>query len=78
MSHLPRNDQYELFSCHGNTFCFDDMSFTHIQTPPGMFEWLRSQPRDLCQPMDDTNIAFYLQPKLYLLWKLKYAEFQLD
>ena len=45
-----------------------------LASTPEMFEWLRSQDPALCRPMDDTNVAFYLDPKLYLLWKLKWAQ----
>lgn len=76
MSHYPRNGRYEIFT-HGNrTHCFDDTGFTNIPTPPGMFEWIRSQDRSLWAGLEfdpASNVAFYLQPELYLLWKLKWA-----
>mgnify|MGYP003332874362 CR=1 FL=1 len=75
MSHLPRKGQYEIFTTSGRTYCFDDPSFTHIPTPLGMFEWIRSQDNRYWHPMctDPTsNVAFYLQPELYIAWKLKY------
>lgn len=73
MSHLPRNGQYELFSYGMKTHCFDDLDLEAVKSTPEMFEWLRSQDPALCRPMDDTNVAFYLDPKIYLLWKLKWA-----
>lgn len=75
LSHLPRNGQYEIFTTNGRTYCFDDPSIVHIPTPPGMFEWIRSQDRRYWHPMaivPDSNAALYLQPELYLAWKLKY------
>ncbi len=75
MSHLPRNGQYEIFTRNGRTYCFDDPTFSHIPTPPGMFEWIRSQDPAYWHPMaiiPDSNAALYLQPELYLAWKLKY------
>jgi hypothetical protein len=73
MNHLPRKGQYELFSHGMKTHCFDDLDLEAVKSTPEMFEWLRSQDPELCRPMDDTNVAFYLDPKLYLLWKLKWA-----
>jgi hypothetical protein len=72
--HLPRNGQYELFTFNRKTYCFDDLD---LDTPavsdasPEMFEWLRKQSG--CRPMDHTDIAYYLTPQTYLLWKLKWT-----
>jgi hypothetical protein len=74
MSHLPRNGRYELFTHGLKTHCFDDLSLDNpVKARPEMFEWLRAQDSELCKPMDDTNVAFYLDPKIYVLWKLKWA-----
>lgn len=73
MSHLPRNGRYELFTYGGKTHCFDDLEVNSVRTTPEMLEWLRSQPPELCHKMDETDVAYYLQPQLYLMWKLKYA-----
>lgn len=73
VSHLPRNGRYELFSTGGRTHCFDDLELPAIKSTPEMFDWLRKQDPVLCKPMDDTNVAFYLDPKIYLMWKLKWA-----
>ena len=79
MSHLgnlPRNGQYEIFTTNNRTYCFDDVDFFHIPTPPGMFEWIRSQDPEYWSPMKvtpDSNTALYLKPELYLAWKLKYT-----
>ena len=76
LSHLPRNGRYELFTHQGVTYCYDDPSFTNIRTPKGMFDWIRSQDQQYWCPMDHdpaSNVALYLQPDLYLLWKLKWA-----
>lgn len=75
MSHLPRKGQYELFTHNGKTYCFDDLTFDGnpaiINAPEEMWAWLRSQSE--CRSMDKTNTAYYLTPKCYLMWKLKYA-----
>jgi len=78
-STLPRNGQYEIFSNAGRTYCFDDPGFVWMYTPEGMFEWIREQDPALWTDMTqlhgwrDDNSAFYLQPKLYLLWKLRWV-----
>lgn len=72
-SQLPRNGQYELFTHKGQTHCFDDLDLEAVPASKEMFEWLRSQPLELCRPMDDTDVAYYLQPELYIIWKLKWA-----
>ena len=76
MSQLPRNGRYELFTHSFKTHCFDDLSLEAIKTPPGMFEWIRSQDPSLWSPMagdPDSNTALYLEPELYFLWKLKWT-----
>ena len=74
LSTLPRNGQYEIFTNHGRTYCFDDVHFSHIPTPAGMFEWIRSQdPTQWHDLKDGRDVAFYLTPKLYVLWKLKFT-----
>jgi len=76
MNNLPRNGRYEIFTSNGLTYCFDDVDFAFIRTPPGMFEWIRSQDPDYWSPMwitPDSNTALYLKPELYLAWKLKYT-----
>lgn len=76
MSHLPRNGQYEIFTNHGRTYCFDDVSFSHIPTPTGMFDWIRSQDPAYWSPIEsnpESDAAFYLKPELYLIWKLKFC-----
>lgn len=76
LSNLPRNGQYEIFTSNGRTYCFDDVKFTHIPTPEGMFEWIRSQNPDYWKPLStnpNSNTALYLNPELYLIWKLKYV-----
>lgn len=76
--HLPRKGRYEIFSTGGRTYCFDDPSWgNYIHSKPEMFEWIRSQDSKLWAPMDsdpDSNVALYLDPKLYLLWKLRWYE----
>ncbi len=72
---LPRNGQYELFTHNNKTYCFDDGSFDSanpvlINAPQAMWHWLRSMPG--VTAMDHTNVAYYLTPQAYLLWKLKW------
>ena len=74
---LPRNGRYEIFSTGGRTYCFDDPGWeNYLNTDPAMFDWIRSQDPGLWSPMKqapDSDVAFYLDPKLYFLWKLKWA-----
>lgn len=75
MSHFPRNGRYELFTHNKKTYSFDDNDFgpdpAIINAPQEMWTWLRSQSG--CKPMDDTNVAFYLEPKTYIIWKLRWT-----
>lgn len=73
MSHLPRKGRYELFTYGGKTHCFDDLDLDAVKARPEMFAWLRTQDPTLCSPLDDTDVAYYLDPKLYLIWKLKWG-----
>ncbi len=76
LSHLPRNGRYELFSYKGKTHCYDDPSFESIATPVGMFEWVRAQDPEYWEPMSvepESNVALYLTPELYMVWKLKWT-----
>lgn len=71
---MPRGGEYELFTYGGITQCYDDSNIT-INTPDGMFEWIRAQDPAEWRGMIDyptRNTAFYLTPKLYLLWKLRW------
>jgi len=73
---LPRNGRYEIFSNQGRTYCFDDVDLSHFPTPPGMHEWIRSQDTTEWAPIKtnpESNTALYLSPKLYLMWKLRWA-----
>ena len=78
MNHLPRNGRYELFSTGGRTYCFDDPGWVnYIKSSDEMFSWVRSQDPSLWESMRDypeSNVALYLDPKLYLLWKLRWYE----
>ena len=69
----PRGGQYEIFTHGGKTHCFDDDII--IPTPEGMFEWIRAQDTSLWHGMEEpfNDVAFYLQPELYILWKLRWA-----
>ncbi len=76
MNHLPRNGRYEIFTHGFKTYCFDDPSFDGMVTPWGMFDWIREQDPALWSPMGDdptSNTALYLDPKLYVLWKLRWT-----
>jgi hypothetical protein len=72
MTYLPRNGQYELFTYRGRTHCFDEPGVEIVSTPE-MFAWLRSQPEEQCRPFDHSDVAFYLTPNMYLIWKLRWA-----
>jgi hypothetical protein len=69
--HLPRRGQYELFTFNGVTQCYDDPGSDSVPARPEMFEWLRNQSG--VQPMDDTDMVYYLEPRTYLLWRLRWA-----
>ena len=72
MSHYPRNGHYELFTHSRRTYCFDEgPDPVVVNAPDEMWQWLREQPG--CKPLDDTNVAYYLDPKTYLIWKLKWT-----
>ena len=77
MTHLPRNGRYEIFSTGGRTYCFDDPGWENwVPADPAMFEWIRSQDTLLWSPMKqdpDSNVALYLDPKLYMIWKLRWV-----
>lgn len=71
----PRNGQYELFTHGRKTYCFDDEDFgadpALISAPDAMWAWLRDQPG--VRALDHTNVAYYLTPQTYLIWKLKWT-----
>lgn len=75
MSHLPRNGQYELFTHNRKTYCFDDLTFgpdpAIINAPDEMWQWLRTTQG--VRPVDDSNVAYYLDRRVYLMWKLKWT-----
>lgn len=71
--HLPRKGRYELFTHGLKTHCFDDLELEAVPARPEMFAWLREQDPNECRPMDDTDVAYYLTPKMYMMWKLKWA-----
>lgn len=75
-NHFPRNGQYELFTYMGKTYCFDDLELGSdpavTNAPEEMWTWLRNQ--EGCRALGDYgNTAYYLDPRTYLIWKLKYA-----
>lgn len=76
INNLPRNNQYEIFSTGGRTYCFDDPGWeNYILTKPEIFEWIRNQDPSLWHPMidhPDSNVALYLKPELYILFKIKF------
>lgn len=76
-SRKPRGGVYELFTTNNKTYCFDDPDFDGypaiIDPDPEMFEWLRSQSTHLCRQMDKSDVAYYLVPELYIIWKLRYV-----
>ena len=67
-----RNGQYELFTHNRKTYCFDESSNPIIvNAPEEMWSWLRST--EGVRPLDETNVAYYLTPEIYLIWKLRWA-----
>jgi hypothetical protein len=72
MRHSPRNGQYELFTHNNKTYCFDDNGMgpdpAIVDAPDEMWAWLRQV--DGVSAHDETNVAYYLTPETYLLWKL--------
>jgi len=77
MTHLPRHGRYEIFSTGGRTYCFDDPGWINwIPSDPEMFVWIRSQDPVLWSPMTKdpaSNVALYLDPRLYMIWKLRWV-----
>lgn len=71
----PRNGRYELFTYSRKTYCFDDLEYgpdpVLVNAPNEMFQWLRTQSG--CRAMDESNTAYYLDEKTYILWKLRYT-----
>lgn len=76
MTNRPRKGQYELFlSSNSNLiYCFDDLDQGAVwHKQPEMIEWLNRQDPKQCRNFE--NIAYYVTPKLYLMWKLTWNEF---
>lgn len=74
MNHLPRRGEYAIFTVQGRTRCFDDVTVVNpvmVNAPAEMFAWLRRQPGCRCHS-ETSDIAFYLTPQTYLLWKLRW------
>jgi hypothetical protein len=61
----------------GRTYCFDDPDWVnYIHSSEEMFEWIRNQDPSLWSPMTmhpESNVALYLHPELYLVWKLRWV-----
>ncbi|NBO22724.1 hypothetical protein EBU94_05210 [bacterium] len=75
MSHLPRRNQYELFMYRGKVFCFDDPSWKEIDETDELHMWFTKQNNSLFYPYKgeiskSKPICYYLQPSLYLIFKL--------
>lgn len=72
----PRNNRYEIFTFNNKIYCFDDPSFDQIPASNEIYAWIRKQNKDLWEPMGDdpkSNVALYLKPKLYTMFKLKWG-----
>jgi len=71
---MPRNGEYELFTYKGTIVCMDDPDIPRIEFSEEIAEWIREQDhlmwRSLSPPNQD---IFYLKPKLYMMWKLKWV-----
>ena len=72
---LPRNGRYELYCIARKVYCFDDESAAPIVESDELHNWIRQQPEDLWYAMQPPyhKITYYLQPELYLLYKLKWT-----
>lgn len=71
---FPRNGQYELFIYKNKVHCFDDPDWTATDESEDLHTWVRNQPSgwyNMEKPHDRT--AYYLDPKLYLMFKLKFS-----
>lgn len=69
----PRNGKYELFIYGGNVKCFDDPHFVQFRESDEMHKWINQQPKELWYSMDPPlNTVYYLQPELYLWFKLSW------
>lgn len=72
----PRNGRYELFSFQNKIYCFDDPSLDNIRASDELYDWIRNQDKNLWEPMKrnpESNVALYLKPELYLLFKLRWG-----
>lgn len=79
MISLPRGGEYELFSTGSYTYCYDDPQRPPVQVKSTgeMFHWIREQDPSLWRSMSaqpHENVALYLKPELYLLWKLRWYQ----
>lgn len=70
----PRNNQYELFIYVGLIQCFDDSDFTPIKETSEIHNWIQNQPKDLWRTMKPKYNVYYLQPKLYTWFKLRWCQ----
>lgn len=75
--HLPRRGRYEIFTIENRVYCFDDPTwYNWIPYQLEIHEWIRSHDPALWEPMSsdpDSNVALYLDPKLYMLFKLRWV-----
>lgn len=78
LDHLPRQGQYELFISADHIYCFDDLD--HVKWPNNeqTQSWLAKQNSVLCRAYrtqeNNKPSAYYLDPKLYFMWKLAWSE----
>lgn len=77
-SSYPRNGRYELFTYNNIIHCFDDLSFKPIKASDEIYLWIKNQDKNLWEePLNcRRNVAIYLQPKLYTMFKLKWGVFK--
>lgn len=70
----PRNGQYEIFIHLGRVLCLDDPDWNIKDESEDIHTWIRSQAAgwyNMETPHD--RVAYYLDPKLYMLFKLKFS-----
>ena len=76
MSIFPRGGLYEIFIHNRKVYCFDDrdLSVNFIPEQESIHKWIQQQDPELWYSMDPPHdrTAYYLSPKLYFLFKLKW------
>jgi len=79
INHLPRRGQYELFIFKDWIYCFDDVDNIKWPNNGEMMSWLSRQNPLQCRAYramyNGKPDAYYLDPPVYLMWKLSWSEY---